>query len=249
VTISKSLSKARAANTNLEKFVSATNQLLAKASAQFSPTSAVLTADQKKRMPKLRKGADSILPKLGALLQKHGVDGAGISVAQMLGDLQRGQTLVPLQQGLTSLLKQVEDEIFSSNAASVKTASYGYASLQRMARDDGDLAANLEPISSFFAYRHPSVKEEKAPKPQRTAQANLKKATSRIAAQVERAQKTILHASGSSTAASTNGAPVAASAVDASPAQQVVASAPPAVTTAPAAATTVVPAMTVAPTH
>jgi len=248
VTISKSVSKSKAANTNLQTFVSTTNQMLAKASAQFSPTSAVLTADQKKRMPKLRKGADSILPKLGTLLQKHGVDGAGISVAQMLGDLQHAQTLVPLQQGLTSLLKQVEDEIFSSNASSVKTASYGYATLQRMARDDGDLAANLEPISSFFAYRHPSVKAEKAPKPQRAAQANLKKATSRIAAQVERAQKTILRASGSSSAAATQAAPTVTSTVDAAPAQAVV-SATPAVTTAPAAATTAAPATTVAPTH
>ena len=55
MTISKSVSKSKAANTNLQTFVSTTNQMLAKASAQFSPTSAVLTADQKTKYSQLEE--------------------------------------------------------------------------------------------------------------------------------------------------------------------------------------------------
>jgi hypothetical protein len=199
-----------------------------------------LTAADKRRSVKFRKGAAQIIPAIAALLQSAGIDATGLSVDQMTSDLQRAQTLVPLQTRLQALLKRVGDEVFTAQTSSLGTAMSGYALLQNMAKRNGDIATQLEPISSFFAYRNPDTvaAKAKAPKRVRTAQSNLQGSQARIDAQAANAQKVLTHLQGVTSPAAT-----VASSTTATPV--VVASPPPA--SPPPAASTSAPTVPATP--
>jgi hypothetical protein len=191
----KQSSKSVKSNPTLADVVTEANGHLADTEAKLGPQAPQLTADDKRRSVKFRKGAERIIPALAALLRSAGIDATGLSVDQMTSDLQRAQTLQPLQARLQSMLKRVGDEVFTAQASSLGTAMSGYAVLQHMAKRNGDIATQLEPISSFFAYRNPDTvtAKAKAPKRVRTAQSNLHGSQALVDAQAANAQKVLTH--------------------------------------------------------
>jgi len=188
VTISRS-KKSRSANVALTSLVNTTIAHLDVATGKLTSSSPALSADEKARTAKLRKGGERIIPQLATLIQKAGLDGVSIPVDDMLSNLEQGQTLMPLQQRLGEASKAVEDQIFRVHTASWQTAMHGYAALQRLSVNDGALAASLQPITDFFAYRHVGdTTQTPATKPARKVAAKLTKAQKQIAAQAKRAQ-------------------------------------------------------------
>jgi hypothetical protein len=238
----KQSSKSTKSNPSLADVVAQANSQLDDTEAKLGAQAPQLTAADKRRSVKFRKGAERIIPALATLLRSAGIDTTGLSVDQMTSDLQRAQTLQPLQARLQSMSKRVDDEVFTAQTSSLSTATSGYALLQHMSKRNGDIAKQLEPISDFFAYRNPNTEtaKAKAPKRVRTAKSNLSSSQARIDSQAADAQKVLTHLAGATSpaaavASSTTAAPV----VVASPAP---ASPPPAASTqaTPATATPVV---------
>jgi hypothetical protein len=187
----KQVSKSARSGAMLEAFVAQSKSKLDDVEAKLGTEAPQLTADDKRRTAKLRKGGDRIVEHLGVVLASARIDAAGLSVDQMLSDLERAQTLEELQRRIDSLSKRVSDEVFAARASSWSTAMAGYAVLQRMANNNGEIAAQIEPVATFFAYRTPAVLAKRTPVHVRKAQADVRKAQARIDAQVAQAKATL----------------------------------------------------------
>jgi hypothetical protein len=70
----------------------------------------------------------------------------------------------------------VNNELFNARSDAWSMGLQFYSLLKRRSKNDGELAANLEPLTKVFAYRHPDVKASKATKVQTRAKAKLKDA-------------------------------------------------------------------------
>ena len=137
-----------------------------------------LTATDRKRSSKLRKGGEAVIPAVAALANQFGLAVPGLPTATMLAQLNKAQSLVPLHKQMVTALKKVEDSIFLAHSESWSSTTVHYTMLQRLAKKDGDLAKALAPVSQFFAARsrpveqaeeakrghRKGVKEPKAPK-------------------------------------------------------------------------------------
>jgi hypothetical protein len=177
--------------TTLDDIVEDAKKYLEATAKKLGRVAPELTSHDKRHTLKFRKGAESIIPKLGAILQKAGIDASGLSVDEMLADLARARSLVIFHQHLVAMTKRVSDEVFTAQASSLRTALDGYAVIQRKARTNGALATELAPIADFFAFRSASSLEEQTPKREATAQAKLRKAQARIDRQVAKATETL----------------------------------------------------------
>jgi hypothetical protein len=144
----------------------------------LGPAPAQLTALEKRRTGKPRKGATKILLSLAPVVQQHGLESSALSTAQMLSRLEDAETLQPLQARLLKLLKRIEDEVFSAQREAWELGLQFYALVKRRAKTDGELEANIEPVRSLFAFRHRLVKKEHPTKVQTRAKARLKSALS-----------------------------------------------------------------------
>ncbi len=189
----KQLSKSIRSGAMLKAFVMQSKAKLDDVESKLGTEAPQLTADDKRRTAKLRKGADRIVAHLGVVLTSARIDAAGLSVDQMLSDLERAQTLEELQRRIDSLSKRVSDEIFAARASSWSTAMAGYAVLQRMARKNGEISEQIAPVATFFAYRTPAVVAKRVPVHVRRAQADVQKAKARIEAQVAQAKAMLEH--------------------------------------------------------
>jgi hypothetical protein len=202
VNISQSQSqKSARAKAALDAYVAQSKSKLDDVESKLGSEAPQLTADDKRRTAKFRRGAERIIPHIGTMLTAAGIDTAGLSVEQMISDLERAQSLAELQRRVEALLKRVSDEVFAAQASSWNTAMAGYALLQRKARNNGDIAAQLEPVTTFFAYRTPAVEAKKVPVHVRRSLAEVRKAQARIDAQVAKAKEALEHLQGAAAGA------------------------------------------------
>jgi len=176
-TLAKKLSTARAANVALLALVKELTAILDGAEARLGPEPPALTTPEKRRRSKPRKGAERVLIMIAPIVQQHGLDSASLNTVDMLARYDAAQTLVPLKARLTKMFKRVDDELFNAQTDAWKMGLQFYSLLQRRAKDDGELAQNLEPLSKMFAYRHPSSSAGKATKTQNRVKAKLKAVT------------------------------------------------------------------------
>ena len=152
-----------------KSIVSQTNAVLA-AAAQLAVTALVsaettlgvgdasLTATDKRRSSKLRKGGEKYAVQIGSLAQKYQLETAAMQVATMLTLLGKAAALQPVVDQLTIFTKHVGDVVFAAQSQAWDMALQYYALLARRARTNGDLATSLQPIGDFLAYRHTSTK-------------------------------------------------------------------------------------------
>jgi hypothetical protein len=114
-------------------------------------TQPALSADQVRRATKMKKGGAEVIPKILALCQQHGVTKIGtLTTQEMSEQLQRGDAL--LQVGVRSALvqKKVKESAMSAHGRTWQIGTTMYKTLQRMAKDDPEIALGLQPVESFF---------------------------------------------------------------------------------------------------
>ena len=116
-----------------------------------------LTATDRKRSVKLRKGGETVIPIVAALANQFGLKLPGHSVSTMQAQFNRAQDLIPLHKQMVIALKKVEDSIFLAQSESWSEATVHYSVLRRLAKKDGDLAKGLAPATQFFAARSPQT--------------------------------------------------------------------------------------------
>ena len=162
-------------NAGLAALVSELTALLDTAEARLGPAPAITTT-QKRRTGKPRKGGDKALAMLAPIVQQHNLESPSLNTTDMLELNQKAQTLVPLQTRLVKVTKRVGDEAFNAQTQAWDMGLQLYSLVRRRAKSDGDLAANLEPVSKMFAYRTPAVKASKPAKVETRAKSNLEKA-------------------------------------------------------------------------
>jgi hypothetical protein len=129
-----------------------------------------LSPAQKRHAAKLRKGGDKIIAQIGNLAQQQQLESPALSASAMIATLGKAQALQPLADRLSAFDKHVNDVIFTAQSAAMVMGQQFYALLQRRSLTDAELARAMQPVTAFFAYRHPVVKPKGTPtKPQTKA--------------------------------------------------------------------------------
>jgi hypothetical protein len=146
--------------------IDAVNHLVDQVTALVGPAPS-LSVTEVRRSPKLRKGAEKVIPTIAALSDQLGLALPSVTpTATILAKMKQVQDLVPLQKKMSSALKQIEDVIFAAGSESWAGATAHYTVLKRLAKSNGDLQANLAPVREFFAQRSAEIvtqeKETKA---------------------------------------------------------------------------------------
>lgn len=136
--------------------------LLEKIERQIVADTPTLTALEKKRSTRFRKGGDHVVAAIAELVDRFGLASDAIRPNVMKGRLADLQAIAPLQSRLAQLLTRVNDFAFLAGSDAWSEATVGYATLRHLARKRGDVQTSLEPIGQFFAARHESVRAERA---------------------------------------------------------------------------------------
>lgn len=217
--------------TNWTQYVAATTAALQGATTGLGVTGAP-AGQAKNKMAKARKGFETLAPQVANLLAQYDLVTSALPVQTMLDDLTNVQTLAPLVTLVENYAKALEGVVFANNTESYSIMLDGYHSLKRLAKTNGALAAALQPVSEFFAYRHTSVKAAKPTKPAAKTDAKLKKVAKTVAARGARGTQAAQTASTTlagvaQTVSTASATPPAAAPANGAP--------PPAATVAPAA--------------
>ncbi len=179
--LEEAIMKTNNKNIALIKYVTQVTTSVGKAESSFPIDGDPLTVLDKKHSVKPRKGGENIVRAIAELVKAHGLDSTALDSSEMLDDLDTATTLTPLVAQLEKLTKRVSDAQYTATSGSWAKALQFYALLQRRAQSDGQLAASLESITAFFAYRHESVLEKKGTKLQTRASAKLRDAERLVA--------------------------------------------------------------------
>lgn len=139
-----------------------------------------LTGAQKRHAAKLRKGGDKVLPQIGSLVQQQELESPALPVSDMTALLGKAAALQPLVNRVAAFGKHVDDVIFKAESDALVIAQQYYALLQRRALTDTELAAALQPIAAFFAFRH------RTPKAPGTPTKRQRKATTKAVATLKK---------------------------------------------------------------
>jgi hypothetical protein len=110
-----------------------------------------LTAKDRKRSVKLRKGGEKVIPTLLALSERLGLVVPSHPTSAIQANLDKVKTLTPVLESVTSAEKHLADAVFESQSAAWEGATVHYSVLRRLAKTDGDVANTLAPVAAFFA--------------------------------------------------------------------------------------------------
>jgi hypothetical protein len=116
-----------------------------------------LTAKDRKRTSKLRKGIEKVIPTLMALSDRIGLSVPAYPTATIQANLDKVKTLSPVHEGVASAEKHLSDAIFQAQAEIWEGATVHYSMLKRLAKTNGDVAKALAPVTQFFAHKQPAV--------------------------------------------------------------------------------------------
>jgi hypothetical protein len=108
-----------------------------------------LSKQERQRMPRPRKDGASVARELAQLADKYGVSST-MNVAGMLNAVDLAEQLLPLDKAVANFSVLVHDRFFTAQASAWKTATTVYTVLQRMAKDDPDLARDLQGVAASF---------------------------------------------------------------------------------------------------
>ncbi len=130
--------------------------LIAELTAMAGPKLA-LTANDRKRATKLRKGGEKVIPTIVALSQQFGLVVPSHPTSAITANVNKATNLVAVHKQLVTATKQVADAIFKAQSEGWDGATVHYTVLKRLSKSDGDLAKALAPVSDFFAKKSPAV--------------------------------------------------------------------------------------------
>jgi hypothetical protein len=134
------------------------------------PSTEPLTAKDKKRTAKARKGSERYIPQLVALAQQHGVSLAAVPLDGISSASTEAAQLVPLQKQMQRLNTRLSTRVFAMQSNAWSGATKLYAVLKRLSKDDGELATGLAPVEQYFNHRSAAAKA-KRPKTQKGKEA------------------------------------------------------------------------------
>jgi len=134
----------------------AVKSLLASITAVAGPPLA-LTAKDRKRAVRLRKGGEKVIPTITALSEQFGVSVPSYPTSAITANVTQASKLVAVHKQLVTATKQVADAIFQAQSKGWEGATVHYSMLRRLSRTDGDLATALAPVTEFFAQKSPAV--------------------------------------------------------------------------------------------
>jgi hypothetical protein len=130
--------------------------LLASITAIAGPPLA-LTAKDRQRSLRLRKGGEKVIPAITALSEQYGIKVPSHPTSVITANVEQAKNLVAVHKQLVTATKQVSDAIFKAESKGWQGATVHYSVLKRLAKMDGDLAEALAPVSEFFAKKSPAV--------------------------------------------------------------------------------------------
>lgn len=110
-----------------------------------------LDAQQRKQAPKPRTGAEPKVRMIARLAVKYGVDSTDTPVDGMLADLELADRVTPVAQAAALLAETYDDTRLQAEAEYWHAATALYALLRDRARNNQELAKELEDVSQFFA--------------------------------------------------------------------------------------------------
>ncbi len=119
----------------------------------FDRGSPAMTAEDRRRMTKVRKGGEKYIPKLARAAVASGVTPSGYSIDEMTASAALVQKLEPLEETLSTLLKLVQDARFRASGATWTTATLVYAMLKPVAARDGKVATAIAPVKGCSSRR------------------------------------------------------------------------------------------------
>lgn len=131
---------------------------------------------RKRGVAKMRKGGERVVDSIALLVQSNKLDSPSLQSETMLEKLGFASKLAAIGGQLTKLQLRIGAEQDAASSEAWGMALEFYALLQRRAIRDSELAASLEPVTSFFAYRHSKVLEARPTKLETRAQAKLREA-------------------------------------------------------------------------
>ena len=129
-----------------------------------------LTPTEKRHAARMRKGGAAILATIANLATQHDLESPAMQVTPMTTEVGTASALQPLVNRLAALTTRVNNLVFTAQSSAWVSGMAFYAILQRQAATDTELTTALQPVTQFFAYRHPTVKAPGTPtKPQKKA--------------------------------------------------------------------------------
>jgi hypothetical protein len=117
-----------------------------------------LTARQKQRTARYRKGGDSVIGTLSAVATQSGATVGTLPVDEMHDMLAMAKSVDELRLKLSIFDAHLSAFAFSARAAAWSTAMQYYALLQRMAKRNGNIAEALAPVTKFMSMHDPRRK-------------------------------------------------------------------------------------------
>ncbi len=133
--------------------------LLSQFDAAF-PKTDPLTALDKKRTGKAKKGSERYASQLVALAKEFGVSLGSVPLDEIQDASAEAQQLVPLQKQMERMMARVKNRMFTVQATSWSGSTKLYTVLKRLSKDDGEIATGLAPVEQYFNHRHPLVAKQ-----------------------------------------------------------------------------------------
>jgi hypothetical protein len=106
-----------------------------------------LSRAQRKQLVRPRKGSASFARELAQLATKYEVTGV-VDVNGMLSAVTQAEQLAPLDKAAANFSVLVHDQVLAANSTSGKSSTTTYTVLKRLARDNPDLARDLEGVTA-----------------------------------------------------------------------------------------------------
>jgi hypothetical protein len=126
--------------------------LLEKAQQSVGQTTVLSTAGRRSA-PKLRRGAQQVIPTIATLATKHQLAPPSMSVSDMTSRIDHAERLREVLGAVTVFQKLLKDTILVSEGTAWQTATATYATLRRAAKSQPTLAAELAPVLAWFRAR------------------------------------------------------------------------------------------------
>ena len=134
------------------KAIDASMALVEKAAHPFASVVRMSALDRK-RAAKLKRGAHQVIPTIAHLATKFAVELPGSPISVMLTEIAHAQALEPLLGAVAALHETLRDEYLRSQSNAWKTASRTYGMLRVAGEVNAAVRTELEPVQTWFRHR------------------------------------------------------------------------------------------------
>jgi hypothetical protein len=149
-------SKSEEGTSASEALDAAVKHLIVCVTAVAGPAPA-LSAKDRIRSVKLRKGGEKVIPTITALSEQFGIVVPMVPTSAITSNLDKSKQLVAAQKQLEAVAKHLSDAIFAAQSDGWEGATLHYTVLKRLAKMNGSLETALAPVTQFFAQKSPAV--------------------------------------------------------------------------------------------